>query len=82
MKFFTEKRFVYQQAAQPNPEVQSQPPPVVEAGNEAPKPGVDLSKEALPSDPAKVSEEIKSKGKQQIGSANDKLSIFENLKIG
>lgn len=81
MKIFSQKRFVYQQAPQQQTgEIQVQPP--VETGKEALPPTVEIGKEALPTDPNKISNDYKEKAKLNVGSANDKLSIFANLQPG
>lgn len=79
MKSLREKRFVFEQN-QPGPELQVQPP--VEAAKESAPQTAELLKEKPAATPESISAEYKEKGKQSLVSAGNKLTIFENLKVG
>ena len=84
MNQFTEKRLVFQlqPQSQPNQEIQ-QPPiqPPVETGKEGVAPSTEKPTEA-PVSVDTVSNEYKTTVQKKISSESDKLTVFQNLKVG
>lgn len=84
MKLFREKRLVFQLQGQgqPNQEIQQAPvQPPVETGKEGVTPNTEKSAEAPVSADA-VSTEYKNTVQKKISSESDKLTVFQNLKVG